>query len=193
VRSQPGQRFSESADPEVRAGNQLADLIREWDEDHPDSPVSVALVHNPRADPPLLGTAPLILSGHVHQRDVTVDDGTGTRIMVEGSTGGAGVTATGISAADEGKPVPLTATLIYLARRGPRAGQVLAYDQVTVGGLGLASISLNRTVVRPDDDEAPGSAPGSSTAPPGTPGPLASSVSSAPSVSSASPAGGAPR
>ena len=150
-RTVPGQAFAESPDPEVRAGNRLAGLVRNWDDEHPETPVSIAAVHNPDAATPLLGTVPLVLSGHLHQRDVSVDHATGTRVMVEGSTGGAGVTATGIAAADEGHPVPLNATLIYLARRGPRAGQVLAYDEVTVGGLGLASISLNRTVVRPPE------------------------------------------
>jgi len=147
-RTRPDQAFAESPDPEVRAGDRLANLIRSWDDEHPETPVTIAAVHNPNAAPPLYGTVPLVLAGHLHQRVLSVDAASGTRVMVEGSTGGSGVTATGIAAADEGNPVPLAATLIYLARRGSRAGQVLAYDEVTVGGLGLASISLNRTVVR---------------------------------------------
>jgi predicted MPP superfamily phosphohydrolase len=168
-RTVPGQAFAESPDPEVRAGNRLAGLVRNWDDEHPETPVSIAAVHNPDAATPLLGTVPLVLSGHLHRRDVSVDPATGTRVMVEGSTGGAGVTATGIAAADQGHPVPLNATLIYLARRGPRAGQVLAYDEVTVGGLGLASISLNRTVVRPPETSTSTSTPTTSTPSPSTP------------------------
>jgi predicted MPP superfamily phosphohydrolase len=170
ARTQAGQEFAESADPEVRAGNRLANLVRRWDDEHPDSPVRIAALHEPAGVPPLLGTVPLVLAGHWHRRDVSVDGSTGTRIMVEGSTGGAGVTATGVAAADEGHPVPLNATLIYLARRGPRAGQVLAYDEVTVGGLGLASISLNRTVVRAPDTPAAAGRP-APPSPPTTPAP----------------------
>jgi hypothetical protein len=110
---------------------------------------------------------------------VKVDPATGTRVMVEGSTGGAGVTATGIAAADAGHPVPLNATLIYLARRGPRAGQVLAYDEVTVGGLGLASISLNRTVVRPPETSTSTSTPTPSIS---TPSPAPSPTTPTPST-----------
>ena len=102
--------------------------------------------------------------------------------MVEGSTGGAGVSAD-FKAIGDGEPVPLSATLLYVARSGVRAGQVLAYDEVTVGGFGLVSVSLQRTVVR----EA-GAAPraglvlprGGSTG--GTPSSLPSPTGTAPSA-----------
>jgi predicted MPP superfamily phosphohydrolase len=169
-RTQQGPGFADSTDPQVRAGNRLAGLIRNWNDQYPESPVTIAAVHEPYAAPPLLGTVPLVLSGHLHHREVNVDKDTGTRLMVEGSTGGAGVTATGVAAADRGEPVPLTATLVYLARRGTRAGQILAYDQVTVGGLGLASISLSRTVVRgPDTATQSGSSLAPTATPPTTP------------------------
>ena len=51
-----------------------------------------------------------------------------------------------------------------MARRGPRAGQVVAYDEVTVGGFGLASVTLDRTVVRPGTE--PVLAPGQQGPPP---------------------------
>jgi predicted MPP superfamily phosphohydrolase len=151
----PDQEIAESTDLQAQAGHRLAGLIRSWDDQHPQSPVTIAAVHQPSATAPLLTMVPLVLAGHVHHREVSVDKSTGTRLMVEGSTGGAGVTATGMAAADRGSPVPLNATLIYLARRGPLTGEVLAYDEVTVGGLGLASISLNRTVVRQPEARAP--------------------------------------
>ena len=139
-----------SADPQVRAGQRLAATVRAWDAAHPEKPVDVALVHEPRGAPALFGTVPLVLAGHLHRRVVTVD-ASGTRLMVEGSTGGAGITAGTVDRLVEGKPVPLTATIVYIARSGDRARQVVAYDQVTVGGFGLASVSLERTVIRAED------------------------------------------
>jgi hypothetical protein len=68
--------------------------------------------------------------------------------MVQGSTGGAGFDGLRASASD--REVPLTASVLYFARSGDRAGQLLAYDDVTVGGFGLASASVERTVVRAD-------------------------------------------
>jgi len=137
-------------DPRVRAGARLAERVREWDDHHPDKPVDVALVHEPVMVPPLLGTVPLVLAGHLHKRSVRVD-ASGTRVMVEGSTGGAGITAGTVDRLAEGRPVPLNATIVYIARSGERDRQVVAYDEVTVGGFGLASVSLERTVVRPED------------------------------------------
>ena len=133
-------------DPQTRAGARLADLIRSWNAAHPDRPVQIAAMHDPAGAAPLLGVTPLLLAGHLHQRSQRVESG--TRVMVEASTGGAGLTARGLARLTAGDPLPLSATLIYLARSGPRAGQVLAYDTVTVGGLGLASVSLERQVVR---------------------------------------------
>jgi predicted MPP superfamily phosphohydrolase len=149
--------FAESPDPEVRAGARLADVVQGWNDLHPDAPVAIAAVHEPYAVPPLLGHVPLVLAGHFHERSVRLDP-SGTRVMVEGSTGGAGLTSDTMHRVAEGQPVPLKATLIYVARRGPRAGQVVAYDEVTVGGFGLASVTLDRTVVRPGTEAilAPG-------------------------------------
>lgn len=163
-------------DPQTRAGARLADVIRSWDAAHPDRPVQIAALHDPAGAAPLFGVAPLVLAGHLHRRSEKVLDG--TRLMVEGSTGGAGITSRGLQRLAAGEPLPLDATLLYLARSGPRAGQVLAYDNVTVGGFGLASVSLERHVVREDEQPA-------APAVPALPGPsVPSSVpSSVPTVS----------
>ncbi|HET9654267.1 MAG TPA: metallophosphoesterase [Kineosporiaceae bacterium] len=192
ARTVPPGEFESSTDPEVRAGTRLAALIRGWDAAHPGRKVAVAAVHEPFATPPLMGAVPLILAGHFHEWMQSVDARTGTRLMIEGSTGGSGVTATGVEAARQGKPTPLSATLIYLARKGPRAGQVLAYDQVTVGGLGLASITLSRTVIRPE--ESPAATPGSATTPgvAGTPGAADTSGSPGPSGNAGAGSGSPP-
>jgi hypothetical protein len=153
----PAPDWSASADPEVRAGGQLAQIIDNWNATHPDQPVAVAAVHEPYAVPPLLGTVPAVLAGHFHTRSVRLDV-SGTRVMIEGSTGGAGITSDTMHKVADGEPVPLDATLVYVARRGERAGQVVAYDEITVGGFGLASVTLDRTVIRPGSEAvlAPG-------------------------------------
>jgi hypothetical protein len=97
--------------------------------------------------------------------------------MVQGSTGGAGISSDSIHRITAGEPVPLDATLLYIARRGERAGQVVAYDEISVGGFGLASVTLDRTVLRPGTE--PVLAPGEQGPPPepgasGTPSPSAS-------------------
>ncbi len=145
-------------DPQTRAGARLADVIRSWDAAHPDRPVLIAALHDPSGAAPLFGVAPLVLAGHAHQRSEQVVNG--TRLMVEGSTGGAGITSRGLRRLSAGEPLPLDATLVYLARSGPRAGRVVAYDSVTVGGFGLASVSLERHVVRDDEQPGPGTPPG---------------------------------
>ncbi len=99
----------------------------------------VVLVHEPVAAEPLLGRTPLVLSGHLHRRSVRSEGG--TTLMVEGSTGGAGLR--GLEGED---PTPIEATVLYLDRTTHR---LQAYDAVTLGGLGLTSASISRTTVRP--------------------------------------------
>ena len=136
-------------DPQVRAGKELSGVVWEWNVTHPDHPVDLVAVHDPAMARQLVGSVPLVLAGHTHNRNVTTDH-TGTMIMVQGSTGGAGITARGLERLRDGQPLPLTATLVHIARSGERKGTVVGYDEVTVGGFGLASVSLQRHVVRSD-------------------------------------------
>ena len=120
------------------SGQDLADLI----ETLPDTP-AVALVHDPKQAAPLDGNVPLVLAGHTHERDVSVLDD-GTRLMVEGSTGGAGLRGL------QGEyPEPLTCTVLYL---DPDTGALRAYDEITLGGLGETEVTIQRTVVPLTDD-----------------------------------------
>ena len=152
------------------ASEDLADVITSRPEsDDGTHGVDVALIHDPSVLDPLFGEVPLVLSGHYHSRDVNLYE-PGTRVMVQGSTGGAGITANGLEALGEGEPLSLTATLLYFGTSGAREGQLVAYDEVTVGGLGLASVTIERTVVETDDagaeaagDEEAGDEPPSST------------------------------
>lgn len=136
------------------ASEELADVITARPEtEDGDHGVDVALVHDPSVLDPLFGEVPLVLSGHYHRRIVNVYE-PGTRVMVQGSTGGAGITVNGLEALGQGDPLSLTATLLYFGTSGDREGRLVAYDEVTVGGLGLASVTIERTVV--DSEEATG-------------------------------------
>ncbi|HEX8626813.1 MAG TPA: metallophosphoesterase, partial [Catenuloplanes sp.] len=116
-------------------------------------PVDLALVHDPAAALSLAGACPLVLSGHTHQRDVrSLEVGPGqppTRLMVEGSTGGAG-----LRGLEGEEPLPLALSVLYFDEQ-----RVLkAYDDIRVGGTGQAQVTLERKVI--NDAEVP-AAPGS--------------------------------
>jgi predicted MPP superfamily phosphohydrolase len=166
----------------------LTGTIQRYDAAHTSQPVQIAVVHDPTRLGAMVGSVPIVLAGHMHKRSVTEQKG--TRVVVEGSTGGAGLTSAGFQRITEGNPVPLEATLLYFAQSGERAGQLVAYDEVTVGGFGLTSVSIDRTTVKPPEPGEPGSgepAPGStpSSTPSGTPSsPSSRPASVAPSAGS---------
>jgi predicted MPP superfamily phosphohydrolase len=115
------------------SGERLADLVGTLPH-----PPAIAMVHDPEEAPPLDGVVPLVLAGHTHEREVTRLDG-GTLLMVEGSTGGAGLRAL------QGEfPEPLTCTVLYL---DPQTGALTAYDEITLGGLGQTEVTIQRQVV----------------------------------------------
>ncbi|TFV92232.1 metallophosphoesterase [Blastococcus sp. CT_GayMR20] len=121
----------------VQTGETLAEVAQEQPE-----PPAVALVHDPKQAPPLDGVVPLVLAGHTHDREVTELEG-GTRLMVQGSTGGAGLRGL------EGEfPEPLTCTVLYL---DPDTGELQAYLEITLGGLGETEVTIQRVVIPPDD------------------------------------------
>ncbi len=101
---------------------------------------TIALVHDPKVATPLDGVVDLVLAGHTHDREVSVLDG-GTRLMVQGSTGGAGLR--GLQGDD---PTPLACTVLYL---DPGTGELTAYDEITLGGLGQSEVTIQRTYVDP--------------------------------------------
>ncbi len=117
----------------VNSGEALAEVAEELPE-----PPSIALVHDPKQAPPLDGVVPLILAGHTHDREVsTLEDG--TLLMVEGSTGGAG-----LRGLEGEEPTPLSCTVLYL---DPETGLLRAYDEITLGGLGETEVTIQRFVV----------------------------------------------
>uniref|UniRef100_UPI000E3BDF84 metallophosphoesterase family protein n=1 Tax=Allorhizocola rhizosphaerae TaxID=1872709 RepID=UPI000E3BDF84 len=137
-----GQR---SIDAVEQTGRTLAGTIRESG-----APVNIALVHDPRSGEQLAGVCPIVLAGHAHERKVSVLKGGTTTLMVQGSTGGAGLRGL------EGEtPEPLAMSVLYF---DPNA-ELVAYDDITVGGTGLAEVSLKRHTVEPPTTPAPSPTP----------------------------------
>jgi predicted phosphodiesterase len=101
--------------------------------------VDLVVVHDTRIAAELGDRVPLVLAGHTHQpRQRELGD---TVVLVEGSTGGAGLR--GLQGED---PEPLTASVLYFDRSSDR---VVAYDRIRVDGLGGAGVRIERHLVRP--------------------------------------------
>ncbi|HLN77159.1 MAG TPA: metallophosphoesterase [Nocardioidaceae bacterium] len=103
--------------------------------------VDVAVFHDPTPIRALDGLASVTLSGHLHYRKVRRGE-KGTWLMTEGSTGGSG-----LRALEPGEPADIDLSVLYLDRE---SGDLLAYDDISLGGLGLASAQIKRQVVKPD-------------------------------------------
>ncbi|MFJ5799669.1 metallophosphoesterase family protein [Streptomyces decoyicus] len=138
---------------ERTAGGRLADSLRT--QRLAGTPVDIALAHNPTAVTEADGLAPLALAGHLHHRENTLLP-QGTRLMVEGSTGGGG-----LRAVQNKKPAPVEASVLYLDRTTKR---LQAWDEITLGGLGLSRAEVSRHLPRENQ-------PGATPAPSGPPHP----------------------
>lgn len=112
------------------------------------TPPDVIVYHDSAGAQFFDGSAPLLLTGHGHKRLVQLLPG-GSRLMQEGSTGGSGLRA--IEAGPD-KPLPIEMSVLYLDR-STRALE--AWDEITIGGLGLRSVQIERHQVFPDDPEKP--------------------------------------
>ena len=100
-------------------------------------PPDLVVVHDPKSARPLLGQVPLVLAGHTHSRRVETIDG--TTVMIQGSTGGAGLRAL------EGKgATAISLSVLYL---DPETKRLQAYDDITLGGLGTSDARISRQVV----------------------------------------------
>ncbi len=132
---------------EIRAGQTLTTLIR-----GSERPVDIALVHDPVTAGPVNGSCPLVLSGHLHRREVRALDpvpgGVRTRLMVQGSTGGAG-----LRGLEGEEPTPLAMSVLYFDEN--RA--LKAYDDIEVAGTGRAQVTLERKVVGVEPEPEPSS------------------------------------
>jgi len=147
----PDRSVVAQGDPAERAaGRELAAAIRESAAGG--RPVHIAAAHNPVAAEQTDGDVPLALAGHVHRRETKVLED-GTRLMIEGSTGGGG-----LRAVEGDEPQKVMASVLYLDQETKR---LQAWDEITLGGLGTTTAEVSRRL--PDDVE-PGSSP-SPTAP----------------------------
>lgn len=102
----------------------------------------VAMVHEPPMAVPLTGVVPLVLAGHTHARAVQ-DLGEGTTLMVEGSTG-----AAGLRAFESGDDVRMEMDVLYF---DPVTKALTAYDSISVGAVGQTDVTLDRTVIPTED------------------------------------------
>ncbi|HSK26004.1 MAG TPA: metallophosphoesterase [Jiangellales bacterium] len=144
----PDQQTRGTASEDLRRASQaFAELAADTD------PVADVLVfHDPTHAELLDGTAPLLLSGHAHRRRTLVLP-EGMRVMVQGSTGGAG-----LRALEGEEPTPVMLSVLYLDRE---SGELQAWDDITLGGLGLTSAEIRRQLPDgPPDEESVDEAPG---------------------------------
>ena len=150
----------------VDAGARLAETVTRQLE-----PVHIAAVHDPRAAAPLDGLVDYVLAGHTHERWVgpvtpPPEDGSppaerGSLLLVQGSTGGAGLRGL------QGEhPEPLAMSVLYFDQQQ----RLVAYDDIAVGGHGLAEVTLQRHVL-PVPSDAQADPLEADTTPPPTPAP----------------------
>ena len=121
------------ADRAEAVAPQVAALLA--DDEPPD--VDVVMVHDARMAGEIGGDVPLVLAGHYHApSESSIDD---TLLLVEGSTGGAG-----LRSLDGDEPEPLTCTVLYF---DPDTDRLIAFDRITVDGLGGAGAQIERHVL----------------------------------------------
>ncbi|MET8770294.1 metallophosphoesterase [Streptomyces sp. NPDC004658] len=132
------------------AGDRLASALR--DQRTAGTPVDVAVAHEPSAARETDGEVPLVLCGHLHHEGTELLP-YGTRLRMEGSTGGSG-----LRAVEREYPAPIEASILYFDRDSRR---LQAWDAIKLGGLGLTTAEVSRHLA---DDNRPG-ATGSSHSP----------------------------
>ena len=127
------------------AGDRLATALRA--QRSAGTPVDVAVVHEPAAARETDGTVPLVLCGHLHHEDTEILP-FGTRLRVEGSTGGSG-----LRAVEQERPAPVEASILYFDRDNRR---LQAWDEIELGGLGEATAEVSRHL---PEENRPGASP----------------------------------
>jgi predicted phosphodiesterase len=126
--------------------------------------IDVAVFHDPVGGEALDGTANMALFGHRHFRKVTRGE-EGTWLMQQGSTGGSG-----LRALEPEEPASIQMSVLYVDRD---SHHLRAYDDIRIGGLGLASAQIKRQVVDDPDGRTALVAPEPTTPPAPAPAPSA--------------------
>jgi len=102
-------------------------------------PVDMVVIHDGDAASEIDGSVPLVLSGHHHERTQVRLPG-GTVQFEQGTTGGSGLRAL----QRNGKPKSITASVLYIDRE---TRSLQAWDDITLGGLGLVSATIERRIL----------------------------------------------
>jgi predicted MPP superfamily phosphohydrolase len=138
-------------------------------------PPDIAVVHDPVAALPLNSAVKLVLAGHLHRRVTWMLSGA-TRVFVQGSTGGAG-----LRAVQSNPPTPIEASVLYFDHA---TGQLQAWDDITIGGLGATDAQIQRHLAAdtapvdgPVPDLSPSMNPSTGCGSPSAPGSSGSSGS----------------
>ncbi len=118
--------------------------------------VDITVFHDPTSRELLDGTSQMALFGHFHNRKVTRGKA-GTWLMLEGSTGGSG-----LRALEPQVPARIEMSVLYVDRQ---TGELRAYDDISLGGLGMASAQIERQVVEVPRDGTSSVSPQPSTRP----------------------------
>nr|WP_276515360.1 metallophosphoesterase [Actinomadura coerulea] len=105
---------------ELRRAGKLPDLV---------------VTHDPTEGEGFSGVAPMVLAGHTHARSTKLLP-TGTRLFVQGSTGGAG-----LRGLEHEEPTPIELSVLYFSRASHR---LQGWDDLRLGGLGLTSAQIER-------------------------------------------------
>lgn len=141
----------------------------------------IVLLHDPDEAQAFNGSAPLVLSGHTHQRATRLLS-SGTRLFVQGSTGGAG-----LRGLEHEQPTPVELSILYINRASHR---LQGWDDITIGGLGQKSAEIKRSL-EPNPDRTISPPPSPTPLPLGSPsGTPSGSPSDTPSPGTVSPGGG---
>jgi hypothetical protein len=127
------------------AGARLASALS--DQRAAGTPVDIAVAHEPTAARETDGTVPLVLCGHLHHEGTEILP-YGTRLRMEGSTGGSG-----LRAVERQYPAPIEASILYLDRDSRR---LQAWDEIRLGGLGQTTAEVSRHLPK---ENQPGATP----------------------------------
>ncbi|MGW2723371.1 metallophosphoesterase family protein [Streptomyces sp. NPDC001492] len=138
-----------AAPSEELAGDRLATALS--DQRSAGTPVDVAMVHEPSAAREVDGEVPLVLCGHLHHEGDEILP-RGTRLRMEGSTGGSG-----LRALEHKYPAPIEASILYFDRDTRR---LQAWDAIKLGGLGETTAEVTRHL---SQENKPGAGPTSPT------------------------------
>ena len=127
-----GEDLAHSQDAVTAVAEQLAATAESRDG------VDVVVFHDPEPAEVFDGHAEMVLSGHLHYRKVRQGD-EDTWLMTQGSTGGSG-----LRALEPEEPAGIQLSVLYVDRA---TAALRAYDDIRLGGLGLASAQINRHMV----------------------------------------------